>query len=163
MRNPPRLGWLLVSALLGLGSSGCGSDDDDDAGGGSSSDAYAQARQDCVDRINGFRATEGLPPYARWTSAESCTDSQARSDSQTGDAHGEFGACNENAQNECPGWDSVDDVIQGCLQNMWDEGPGEFNDGHGHYLNMSSTDYTQVACGFHEAADGEIWAIQNFR
>jgi uncharacterized protein YchJ len=24
-----------------------------------------------------------------------------------------------------PGWGSLDDVIEGCLQMMWDEGPGE--------------------------------------
>ena len=133
------------------------------AGAGPSGDPYAQARQDCVDRINAFRATEGLPPYERWTSAESCIDGQAQSDSISGEAHGAFGDCDENAQNECPGWGSVDDIIQDCLQDMWDEGPGQPFEEHGHYINMSSTDYTMVACGFFETADGDIWAIQNFR
>jgi hypothetical protein len=133
------------------------------AGSGPSGDPYAQARQDCVDRINAFRATEGLPPYERWTSAESCIDGQAESDSISGEAHGAFGDCNENAQNECPGWGSVDDIIQDCLQDMWDEGPGQPFEEHGHYINMSSTEYTMVACGFFETTDGDIWAIQNFR
>jgi hypothetical protein len=133
------------------------------SGSGPSDDPYAQARQDCVDRINAFRATEGLPPYERWTSAEFCVDGQAQSDSISGEAHGAFGDCDENAQNECPGWGSVDDIIQDCLQDMWDEGPGEPFEEHGHYINMSSTQYDMVACGFFETTDGEIWAIQNFR
>ena len=41
---------------------------------------------------------------------------------------------------------------------MWGEGPGG-----GHYVNMASTKYTKVACGFGKAANGGIWAAQNFR
>ena len=33
---------------------------------------------------------------------------------------------------------------------------------HGHYINMSSEAYTQVACGF-AIVNGEVWAVQNFR
>jgi hypothetical protein len=33
---------------------------------------------------------------------------------------------------------------------------------HGHYINMSDPDYTQVACGFHETADDRVRAIQSF-
>lgn len=140
----------------------CGSDDDDNAGNGGGDDAYAADRQACVDRINGFRATLDLAPLKRWTEQEACTDGEAASDSQTGKAHGEFGSCKEGAQNECPGWGSVKDAIENCLQSMWDEGPGEPYSEHGHYINMSNPDYTMVACGFHEAANGKVWAIQNF-
>lgn len=152
--------WLLAFTALA-----CGSADDskvDGDGPTDGSDTYAADRQACVDRINGFRATLDLPPLARWTEQETCTDTQAASDSQTGQAHGKFGACKEAAQNECPGWGSVGDTIQDCLQSMWDEGPGEPYSEHGHYINMSSSDYTKVACGFHETADGKVWAIQNF-
>jgi hypothetical protein len=45
-------------------------------------------------------------------------------------------------------------MIQPCLQQMWHEGPGPFNQGHGHYDNMSSTQYTMVACGFYTLSDG---------
>jgi hypothetical protein len=45
---------------------------------------------------------------------------------------------------------------------MWNEGPGSFS-GHGHYINMSSSTYTQVACGFYVMSDGHVWANQNFR
>ncbi len=128
----------------------------------STSDPFAQARQDCVDRINAFRATEGKPPYARWTAGEACGDDQARRDADSNTPHGNFGDCGEFAQNTCPGWPSVESVIQSCLQAMWDEGPGPFPE-HGHYLNMSSTQYSEVSCAFYEMPNGEIWHNQNFR
>ncbi len=126
-------------------------------------DPFAEARLTCVDRINEYRNSIGLPPYARWTAAEECADSQAERDSISNDAHGAFGDCNEWAQNECPGWGSIDQVLTGCLKMMWDEGPGEDFDTHGHYINMSSTDYDRVACGFFITQGGDVWAVQNFR
>jgi hypothetical protein len=141
----------------------CSDADDGGSDSGAGTGRYAAERQACVDRINDFRATLGLPPLQRWTEEETCTDSQAQSDSQTGDAHGRFGDCSERAQNECPGWGSIEQTIQDCLQDMWDEGPGESFSEHGHFLNMSSPDHTLVACGFYETPDGEVWAIQNFR
>jgi hypothetical protein len=143
---------ILLSSLLALASAGSCSDED----------PYAEYRQQCVDRINEYRATEGLPPYERWKSGERCADSEARSDSQTGEPHGAFGRCDESAQNECPGWPSVESTLTSCLQMMWDEGPGEPWIDHGHYYNMSSTDFNEVACGWHEGSDG-VWAVQNFR
>jgi len=125
-------------------------------------DPYASYRERCVDRINEYRATLDLPPYERWKSAEKCADGEAHSDSHSGVAHGAFPSCDEYAQNECPGWPSLDSVVTGCLQMMWDEGPGPFDE-HGHYINMSSTSYTKVACGFHVTSDGSVWAVQDFR
>ncbi len=127
-----------------------------DAGG----DGSIQAA--CVARINAFRATEGKPPLARWVDGEACADQQSQDDANGGGAHGNFGACGEFAQNTCPNWGSTDTVIQGCLQQMWDEGPGEPFSEHGHYINMSSTQYTQVACGFYIGPDG-VWSNQNFK
>ncbi|MBW2529776.1 MAG: hypothetical protein JRI23_36705 [Deltaproteobacteria bacterium] len=150
-----------MAAALGLCAS-CGEDPDRDPGSGANLDPYDAERQACVDRINGFRATEGLAPYERWQGAELCSDEEAESDSITQTAHGAFGQCNEQAQNECPGWPSIDNVIQGCLQAMWDEGPGEPFSEHGHYINMSSESYTKVACGFFVTDGGSVWAIQNF-
>jgi hypothetical protein len=46
---------------------------------------------------------------------------------------------------------------------MWNEGPGEDFSKHGHYINMSSTKYTKVACGFWTTPKGSVWAVQNFR
>ena len=126
-------------------------------------DSYLQARADCIERINTFRATLGLSPYSRWVEAKSCSDDEAKSDAQSGQAHGAFGDCGEFAQNECPGWDSVNQVVSDCLQDMWDEGPGEDFNAHGHYINMSSTEYSRVACGFYTTSDGKVWSVQNFR
>jgi hypothetical protein len=67
-----------------------------------------------------------------------------------------------NAQNECPGWPSIDSTVDRCLQAMWDEGPGEPFSEHGHYLNMSNRRFDRVACGFFETASGDVWAVQNF-
>lgn len=125
-------------------------------------DMYA----DCVARINQFRwECQCLPPLDRWPEGESCADEHAEYDSTHG-AHAGFQAniCSPrgNAQNECPGWGSVGQVLDGCLQMMWDEGPGEPFAEHGHYINMSSTNYNRVACGFYTTAGGSVWAVQNF-
>ncbi|MEM9072954.1 MAG: CAP domain-containing protein [Myxococcota bacterium] len=129
----------------------------------STGDVYA----DCVARINQFRAEcQCLPPLSRWVEGERCADEHAEYDSVR-PPHSGFrdNICTNggNAQNECPGWGSEDAVIGGCLQAMWDEGPGEDFAAHGHYINMSNPAYTQVACGFHTTGDGRVWAVQNFR
>lgn len=117
--------------------------------------------QDCVDRINQLRyECQCLPPLARWTDGEACSDGQSADDQAADSPHGNFGSCGELAQNTCPNWGSTSDVIGGCLQSMWDEGPGEPFSAHGHYINMSNTQYTKVACGFAEA--NGVWSNQNF-
>ncbi len=117
---------------------------------------------DCVARINQLRAEcQCLPPLQRWTEAESCTNTQSSADQSGGGPHGNFGSCGESAQNTCPDWPSEDAVIGGCLQAMWDEGPGEPFSEHGHYINMSSREYTKVACGFSSSSAG-VWSNQNF-
>ena len=134
------------------------------AAGEGGDDPFAAYRQACVDKINAFRATEGKAPLARWTVAEACSDGEAKSDSGTKTAHGAFGMCKESAQDECPGWpNDPNKIINGCLQDMWDEGPGMPYSEHGHYLNMSSTKYKKVACGFFMTPDRKIWAVQDFR
>ena len=118
--------------------------------------------RDCVDRINQFRwDCQCLPPLERWKDAEDCSDSQSKKDQSESAAHGNFGQCNESAQNTCPNWPSTDNVVSGCLQAMWDEGPGEPFSEHGHYINMSNQAYTKVACGKSES-DGGVWSNQNF-
>ena len=139
-------------------------------GGSSGPSVDSQHAIDCVARINGFRAGLGLPALQRWKGAEACANDSSRDDARASAPHGSFGACGEFAQNTCPGWPDMEGVIQGCLQAMWDEGeppPGPCDgacfQAHGHYLNMSSTAYTEVACGFHTGADGSVWSNQNFR
>ncbi|WP_437286575.1 CAP domain-containing protein [Sorangium sp. So ce406] len=146
------------------GSDGSGGAPTGGAAGTGGSDGATSAAQLCVDTINQHRATLGLPPLGRWTEAESCSDEECESDGNTGTAHGAFGACKERAQNECPGWPGPpQSMIASCLQVMWDEGPGEDFEKHGHYINMSNPEFTEVACGFHTFPDGSVWAVQNFR
>jgi hypothetical protein len=128
---------------------------------GCSGDSLSLDRQACVDHINALRATKQLPALTRWTENEGCADAQARSDSQTGRAHGAFGSCPNMAQNECPGWPSLtggNGIVPGCLDMMWSEGPGG-----GHYDNMTRSSYTLVACGFYTTPDGRVWSVQDFR
>jgi hypothetical protein len=143
------------------GSGGAGTGASSSSSSGSPSSDPAQA---CVDDINAYRATLGLAPYERWTQQEACASSEAEKDGASGTPHSAFGACGESAQNECPGWPGPPEkMIGGCLDMMWAEGPGSDFSQHGHYINMSSTTYTKVACGFHVESDGSVWAAQDFR
>ena len=124
--------------------------------------------EDCVRRINQLRwECQCLPPLARWTEGEACADEHAEYDANGAGPHGGFrdDICSPGGrgQNECPGWGSVPQVIGGCLQQMWDEGPGEPFLEHGHYINMTNPAHSRVACGFHTTDGGEVWAIQNFQ
>jgi hypothetical protein len=114
-----------------------------------------------------------MEPLERWTEAEDCANQHAEYDS-TRPPHSGFSddICDPGAfgQNECPGWNSENQVIDGCLQQMWDEGPpptdpcdGECFQEYGHFINMTNPDFSRVACGFYETPEGEIWAVQNFR
>lgn len=123
-------------------------------------------KADCVARINQFRwECQCLPPLDRWPDGEACADEHAEYDSTNG-AHAGFidNICTPRgrAQNECPGWWSEASIVDSCLQMMWDEGPGDDFNEHGHYINMSSTDYTKVACGIYVTGSGDIWSVQNF-
>jgi hypothetical protein len=129
----------------------------------SSGDPYA----DCVTRINQLRwECQCLPPLQRWNAAEGCANQHSEYDS-TRSPHAGFSAkvCSPGgwAQNECPGWNSTEHVINGCLQAMWAEGPGEPYSAHGHYINMTNPSYTMVACGFYETPGGSVWSVQNFQ
>lgn len=122
---------------------------------------------DCVARINQLRwDCQCLPPLRRWKGGEPCANKHAKYDSKRG-IHAGFNSdiCKPKgmAQNECPGWPSKGGVIEGCLQAMWDEGPGKRFSKHGHYLNMSNPSYERVACGFAKSADGKAWSVQNFQ
>jgi hypothetical protein len=129
--------------------------------------------QDCVDRINQFRTECAcLPALARWKDGEACADQMSQYDSEKNTAHAGFQAkiCSGgSAQDECPAYSSNDQVISRCLQQMWNEGPppqatctGACFQMYGHFINMSSTTSTKVACGFYTMPTGKIWAAQNF-
>ena len=154
-----------ILAAFAIALVACSSDSSNGSDAGSeASGGDGTAEQLCVDTINQYRASLGLPAYARWNAEESCADGQAQSDSQSGTAHGAFGQCGESAQNECPGWPGPPStMIPQCLAMMWAEGPGTDFTKHGHYINMSSTQYTKVACGFTTLSDGSVWAVQDFQ
>jgi hypothetical protein len=133
------------------------------AGSGNANDMYAEARTRCVDRVNELRASKGKGPIPRLASAEPCADGQAKSDSETGKAHGAFNACANQvknwhgiAQNECPNYKSVEATLTGCIDMMWAEGPGG-----GHYDNMMG-DSTHMACGFYTTPEGKVWQVQDY-
>ncbi len=133
-------------------------------GGGATGSSYPAAAEDCVQDINQYRASNGLPPYQRWTDAEACADDETKKDAERNKPHGSFGSCGEWAQNTCPGWSGTPESMIGtCLQKMWAEGPGSDFSTHGHYINMSSTRYMQVACGFFVTPEGGVWTVQDFR
>jgi hypothetical protein len=134
----------------------------------STGDYYA----DCVARVNQFRACVCLPPLARWTAGESCADQDAAYD-PSHSAHAGFIAkiCSPEgyAQDECPAWSSETRVVSGCLQQMFDEGPpptepcnGSCFETYGHFINMTNTSYTMVACGI-ATVNGQITAVQDFQ
>jgi len=80
--------------------------------------------------------------------------------------HSAFGQCNEFAQDECPGYGGPPSAIVGfmtgsCLDQMWAEGPPPMGQDN-HWLNMSNSQYTKVACGFYQTPAGNWWATQDF-
>ncbi|HVJ89699.1 MAG TPA: CAP domain-containing protein [Labilithrix sp.] len=113
----------------------------------------------CWQTINSYRKGEGLPLYERWTSVEECSNGEAKSDSETGKAHGSFPRCGESAQGECPGWKGPPEkAIPQCLAAMWAEGPGG-----GHHDAMASTKYTKAGCGVFVTAKGAVWVVLNYQ
>jgi len=123
---------------------------------------------DCVARINQFRwECQCLPPLERWLEAEDCADQMAEYDAGLDEAHAGIraGICEPSnaGQNECLNYGPSFGILDFCLQQMWDEGPGEDFQAHGHYLNMSDTSSSRVACGQYVAPNGDVTSVQNFQ
>jgi len=123
---------------------------------------------DCVARINQFRwECQCLPPLERWVEAEDCADQMAEYDAMLDDAHAGIsaGICEPSnaGQNECLNYGPSFGIIDFCFQQMWDEGPGEDFQVHGHYLNMSDASSSRVGCGIYVAPNGDVTSVQNFQ
>lgn len=123
---------------------------------------------DCVARINQFRwECQCLPPLDRWVEGEDCADQMAEYDAMLDEAHAGIRAkiCEPSnaGQNECLNYGPSFGIIDFCFQQMWDEGPGEDFQVHGHYLNMSDPDSNRVACGVYVAPNGDVTSVQNFQ
>ncbi len=156
--RPYRIVLLNVALiLLGAVTFGCSGVSVTDPG-----DPFADVRFQTYQRINQLRATLSLPPLAAWSSKQDCLDGQAKADFNSGTAHSAFGHCGESAQNECPGWSSTTQIPTGCLQLMWDEGPGTPYSAHGHYINMTNPAYHKVAVGFYVSPSHVVWAVMDF-
>jgi hypothetical protein len=132
-------------------------------------DSFSEARQQIVHRVNDYRATLGMKRLIRNKAREACVDTQVQLDFASNTAHGAFGNCTESAQNECPGWGGsnmlsvANNIVISCMQSMWDEGPGTPYSAHGHYINMTNTAYSKIACGFYYNVAGKtMWAAQDF-
>ena len=118
-------------------------------------DPYGEARVDCVDAINADRATLKLPPYARWNAEESCTDGQAEADFESDDAAQRLREMRRARAGRVPrlARPARHDDHRVPRPDVG-RGPRHHFATHGHYINMSSTAYTMVSCGYYVESDG---------
>ncbi|HXS19118.1 MAG TPA: CAP domain-containing protein, partial [Polyangiaceae bacterium] len=125
--------------------------------------------EDCVARVNQFRACICLPPLTRHTEGEDCASQQAQYDYENDTFHGGIRAkicsppaLNNAAQNECPDYPSVTSTIGLCHQQMFDEGECDDFEVCGHYINMMDERTESVSCGYYETPSGNVWMVENF-
>ena len=137
-------------------------------------------REDCLAKINEYRATENLDPLTLAPEEkQTCTDNQAADDLASNKAHGHFGDCGEGAQNSGPNFSTswrknATEATDAFLKMMWEDEKalvisGERNPDKkedysyiGHYLNMKGN-YKTVACGIALTEDGKKgWLNINF-
>ena len=138
-------------------------------------------REGCLAKINEYRATENLEPLVLASEEkQACADKQAADDLAENKAHGHMQDCGEFAQNSGPNFNtswrkSASAVTDAYLKMMWEDekelvvtgarDPEKSEDYPyiGHYINMSNTSYTKVACGIALDADGKKgWLNINF-
>ena len=137
-------------------------------------------REDCLAKINEYRATENLDPLTLAPEEkQTCTDNQAADDLASNKAHGHFGDCGEGAQNSGPNFNTswrktATEVTDAYLKMMWEDEKALVISGErdpdkkedysyiGHYLNMKGN-YKTVACGIALTEDGKKgWLNINF-
>ena len=137
-------------------------------------------REDCLAKINEYRATENLDPLTLAPEEkQTCTDQEAADDLAENKAHGHFGNCGEFAQNSGPNFNTswrktAIEVSDAYLKMMWEDEKALVTSGErdpkkdedypyiGHYLNMKGN-YKTVACGIALTADGKKgWFNVNF-
>ncbi len=130
-------------------------------------------REDCLAKINEYRATENLKPLTLAAQEkQTCADKQSADDLKSSKAHGHFGDCGEFAQNSGPNFSgnwqkNATAVAEYYLKMMWEDEKALVTSGErdpnksedypyiGHYLNMKNTSYTKVACGITLSSDGK--------
>ena len=137
-------------------------------------------REDCLAKINEYRATENLDPLTLAPEEkQTCTDNQAADDLASNKAHGHFGDCGEGAQNSGPNFSTswrktATEATDAFLKMMWEDEKALVISGErdpdkkedysyiGHYLNVKGN-YKTVACGIALTEDGKKgWLNINF-
>lgn len=137
-------------------------------------------REDCLAKINEYRATENLDPLTLAPEEkQTCTDQEAADDLAENKAHGHFGNCGEGAQNSGPNFNTswrktATETTDAFLKMMWEDEKALVTSGKrdpdkkedysyiGHYLNMKGN-YKTVACGIALTEDGKKgWLNINF-
>lgn len=137
-------------------------------------------REDCLAKINEYRATENLEPLTLAPEEkQTCTDQEAADDLAENKAHGHFGNCSEGAQNSGPNFSTswrktATEATDAFLKMMWEDEKALVVSGKrdpdknedysyiGHYLNMKGN-YKTVACGIALTEDGKKgWLNINF-
>lgn len=137
-------------------------------------------REDCLAKINEYRATENLDPLTLAPEEkQTCTDNQAADDLASNKAHGHFADCGEGAQNSGPNFSTswrktATEATDAFLKMMWEDEKALVISGErdpdkkedysyiGHYLNMKGN-YKTVACGIALTEDGKKgWLNINF-
>lgn len=137
-------------------------------------------REDCLAKINEYRATENLEPLTLAPEEkQTCTDQEAAADLAENKAHGHFGNCGEGAQNSGPNFNTswrktATEATDAFLKMMWEDEKALVVSGErdpdknedysyiGHYLNMKGN-YKTVACGIALTEDGKKgWLNINF-
>ena len=137
-------------------------------------------REDCLAKINEYRATENLDPLTLAPEEKQvCTDKEAADDLAENKAHGHFGNCGEGAQNSGPNFNTswrktATEATDAYLKMMWEDEKALVISGErdpdkkedysyiGHYLNMKGN-YKTVACGIALSEDGKKgWLNINF-
>ena len=137
-------------------------------------------REDCLAKINEYRATENLEPLTLAPEEkQTCTDQEAADDLASNKAHGHVGDCGEGAQNSGPNFSTswrktATEATDAFLKMMWEDEKALVTSGErdpdkredysyiGHYLNMKGN-YKTVACGIALTEDGKKgWLNINF-
>jgi len=123
------------------------------------SGSYESLRALNLQIVNQYRARVGAPALTRRTSSESCVDNQIKLDAVANTFHKNFQLCSEHGQNEGNegGSQPFESRLRDMLAGMWAEGPGG-----GHYNNIVSKRYKELAVGIYVDPGGKLWFANDF-
>jgi len=134
---------------------------------GSSTSSNADAKKLCLSTVNQLRATKGLSPLVESAELENDADAAPAYDQSHGGAihsHARLLNVGENEYQESPPTDPST-AAKKAVAAWWSEGPspnGQFDEQHGHYMNLVNSGYTQGGCGF-GVINGWIYVYMDFK